>query len=83
MQPQVFGERENDSCLYNSGSSRCGSAWEGVGAENGVSVVPGKEETLRRWLGLGPQAWELPHPALRRPKQGTRDWGQRVHPAKS
>ena len=46
-------ERENDSCLYNSGSSRCGSAWEGVGAEKGVSVIPGKEETLRRWLGAG------------------------------
>ena len=39
-------------------------------------MVPGKEETLRRWLGLGPQAWELPDPALGRPKQGTRDWGQ-------
>lgn len=45
-------ERENDSCFYNSGSSRCSSAWEGVGAEDGVSVVPGKE-TLRRWLWPG------------------------------
>lgn len=54
MQPQVFRERESDSCLYNSGSSRHSSVWEGVGAEHGVSGFWGRGDPKEEaWAGVG------------------------------